>query len=208
MTRLQSDTIGGSTWLLIVSSSSHVHEKAYSLFDSIPKTASFSFGHNIVPIHSSHNLSGVNPPLPAPRENWGINHSSEGPGIGSAWVIARPLQLSQASCTLPSNKGTGFTFWATHLYWARTLGALVFSSKLHFAESRYKEKGCFWLRSGAMPLLIPTQMPWILSWLPCFPSPEPLIPSTMLLLPSSYPTLQLPVLPPVSTHTPNPHLLP
>jgi len=46
-------------------------------------------------------------------------------------------------------------------------------------------------------------MSWILSWLSSFPSPEPPLPSTTFLLPSSYPTLWLPVLPPLSTHPPD-----
>jgi len=106
---------GSSTTSLIVPSSYHVHERAYSLFDSITTRASSSFGQNILPIHCSRNLSGINLPPPAPSEKFGINHSSQGSGIGTAWAIALPFQLSSAFHILPSDKGTSFNFCTTHL---------------------------------------------------------------------------------------------
>ena len=55
---------GGSTSSLIMPSSSHVNGRAYTILDSIPRVASFSFGHNMPPICNSHSLSRVNlPPL-------------------------------------------------------------------------------------------------------------------------------------------------
>ena len=48
-----------------------------------------------------------------------------------------------------------------------------------------------------------THESWILSWLPWFPSPESPLPFVTPLLPSSYPTLWLPVLPPLPIHPPN-----
>jgi len=99
---------------LILPSSWDVHERAYSPFDSIPRRAFFSYGLIIFPIHSSRNLSGVNLRPLALWDDLGINHLSQGHGIGMALAIAVPLQLSPASGVLSSDKGTGFTFWATH----------------------------------------------------------------------------------------------
>lgn len=101
---------GGSTLLLIISNSSHVHARAYSLFDNIPRRASFSFGHSRLPIHNTHSLSGVNLLPLSPWEKKGIIHLSQGRGIGTARAIALPLRSSPASVIHPFDKRIGFTF--------------------------------------------------------------------------------------------------
>jgi len=68
------------------------------------------FGHNMLPICSSSNISGVNLPPIAPWENSGINHLSQGPGTGMAQAITLPVQSSPASGVHSSDKGTRFTF--------------------------------------------------------------------------------------------------
>jgi len=143
----------GPTLSLIVPSSSHVHQRADSLFNSIPRRASYCFGLNTFPIHSSCIPSGVNLPPLALWVNMGINHLSQGPGIGTTQVITLPLLTSPASGVLPSVMGTRSIFWATHLKQLCTQAAVVFSSKLHFAKSLYKKMGHIWLRLGAMLLL-------------------------------------------------------
>jgi len=134
--------LGCSTSSLIIPCSLPVPDGVYSLFDSIPRSASIFFGHTVLPICSSHIYSSVNLQPLLLLETIGINILSQGPAFGIAQAIAHLQQLIPASGRLPSDKGTCLTSEAIHLLWACTHAALVFSSKLHFAESRYEEKGC------------------------------------------------------------------
>jgi len=135
---------------LIIPSCSHVDDRANSLFDSIPWRASFSFDQNLLPVCNSCTLSAVNLSPLSPRENRENNHLSQEPVVGMYRAIYLCLQSSPPSGVLPSNTVPGYTFWATHLEQARTQATLVCSCKSHCAKSRYKEKGCIWISSGAM----------------------------------------------------------
>jgi hypothetical protein len=119
---------GGWTLSLNLPCFSHVHERAYSLFDSIHTSVFFCFIHNTLPIRRSPNLSGVDPLPHALWENLRINHLSQGPGIGTARVIALPLQSSPAlvyshptmeqaaHCRqLICSRHTGRPLWCFHL---------------------------------------------------------------------------------------------
>jgi len=144
---------GRSTWFLIISSSSNVNERAYSILDSIPKRGSLSFRHDMVPICSFWNDLSAMHALLASWENFGTNHSSMGLGVCTAWVIALPLQQRLTSGILPSYKGTDYTFWAKYFLWAPMQRASAVLFKSHITESIYEEKGCIWLHSGAMLFL-------------------------------------------------------
>jgi len=98
----------------IIPCSCHVHVGAYSLLDSIPRSASLSCGLSMVSITSSHNLSGVNHTWIALWKMLRTNHSSEGPGIGTAWALPLSLQSKAAYGVLTSDNGIGFTFLPTH----------------------------------------------------------------------------------------------
>jgi len=134
---------GVSTPLLIIRCSSHVHERAHSLFDSISSRASVSIGINMFPYCSSRNISGVNFPPLVPGGDVGRNLLSQGLRIGMGRAIDLSKLSSLATGIHPSDKVTGFASLPTHLYCACTQAAWVSSSKVHFAESRYVERVVF-----------------------------------------------------------------
>jgi len=76
---------------LIILNSPHVNTRVYFLFDDIPWRVPFLCSVTLHPIHSSWNLSHLSEQFFALWHIVGINHSSQGPGIGTAQVIAIPF---------------------------------------------------------------------------------------------------------------------
>ena len=106
---------GGSTTLLIASSSYQVREWAYSPLHSIPRKDSFDFQHNMLQNWRFCNLTGVNDPPLTPCENLGINYMLQGPGNGITQQIAHSLQSAPKYGVSDSEKGSYVTFLGTHL---------------------------------------------------------------------------------------------
>jgi len=101
--------LGSAILLLIFPCFSNVWERGYTLFDGIPRRASFVFGHDMQPICNSHILCWLNLPPDSGCDNLRMINSSRESSIGTTQVPGLCWSPSPASGPLPLDKGISFT---------------------------------------------------------------------------------------------------